>query len=58
MVNLGQLLGLLTCIALFGAGSIKALKTVEAKTAKMAVQAHKQGYISIVRYHERLRKGK
>lgn len=57
MLNLGNLIGMLITLVLLGMGGAKLLKTVEAESAKMAVEAHRQGYISAQGFHERLVQG-
>ena len=57
MLNLGNLIYLLIVLALVGL-SYKELKDFEFKMAKVAVESHKIGYISIQDFHKRLVEGK
>lgn len=56
ILNLGNLICLF--LALLGLGAVIEIKQVEAKAARAAVEAHKQGYVSIEVFHKRLMQGR
>lgn len=58
LLNLNCLIQLLLMLTLLGMGGLKMVKRTEAETAKVAVKAHKQGYLSIKDFHHRLTYGK
>ncbi len=57
MINLGQMVILLIGLAALGAGGMGLLKEIEHGAAKAAVEAHKQGYVSIQEFHRQLTQG-